>query len=333
MNNKDRNYGIDIIKIIAVILVLTVHFFLNTHYYSFGQGDGLGIKVQSIIRNFCMMCVPLFIIATGFLNKKTEYNKSFFKGLINILIVWFFYSLIEYFVLNLVDGKFINFNFIDLLNSITSFEACFYSWYIEMYIGLYLLSPIINNAYNSFDKKNRFRIFIIAITITILPQFINSVFNGIVHMPNWWAPIYPLAYYLCGKYIYDIKPKIKKKNLIILFILGQIFNFSYNYISGIDYDTLPIFINSTLLFLIFYDIDIKNQKLQKIIAYTSNISLDIYLASSVIDKLLYPIFNSKMDVMGVTQQYAILYSPIILIIIFVLSFIYGSIRKLIINVR
>lgn len=333
MKIKDRNYGIDVIKIIAVILVLTIHFFLNTEYYSFTAGGGLGIKIQSIIRNFCMICVPLFMLTTGFLNKKTEYNKSFFKGLFNILLVWFFYSLIEYFVMNSISGDFSNFNFIKLLHSITSFDACYYSWYIEMYIGLYLISPILNNAYNSFDKKNRFRSVLIIVLSIMLPIFINTIFNNIIHLPNWWYSTYPIAYYMCGKYISDVNPKIRKKNLILLLILGQIFTLSYNYIAGIEYYTLPIFINTVLVFLIFYDINIKSDKLKKVTTYVSSISLDIYLGSSLIDQLLYPIFNAKLESMGVTQQYSILYAPIILIVVFVASLLYGSIRKLIINVR
>lgn len=101
---KERNYGIDIVRIIAVILVLSVHFFLNTRYY-ITPNYGISMKLQVVIRNFCMICVPLFMIITGYLNNKTEYNKSFFKKLINILIVWLFYSLIEYFVLNVSNGN------------------------------------------------------------------------------------------------------------------------------------------------------------------------------------------------------------------------------------
>lgn len=293
----------------------------------------MSIKFQSIIRNFCMICVPLFMIITGFLNKKTEYNKSFFKSLFNLLLVWFFYSLIEFFVLNLLNHKFGGFNFVNLIYNITSFKACGYSWYIEMYIGLYLLSPIINNAYNAFDNKNKLYLLLIIISIIILPNFINTIFNGVIYIPNWWGGIYPIAYYIVGKYISFKQPKIKKKTLIILLILTQIFMFSFNYISSIDYNSLPTFINAILVFLLFYDVEIKNKILQKVLSYLSIISLDIYLGSSLIDKILYPIFNSKLEIMGVLPQYYILYAPIILVVIFVLGIIYGSIRKIIINVR
>ena len=93
--NKQRNYGIDIIKIVAVILVICVHFFLNTNYYDTAN-SGIAMKIKSAIRNFCMICVPLFLIATGFLNTKKQYNKSCFKGLVAIIIIWLFYSIIDF---------------------------------------------------------------------------------------------------------------------------------------------------------------------------------------------------------------------------------------------
>lgn len=329
---ENRNYGIDIIRIIAVVLVLAVHFFLNTSYYDVPE-VGLGMKVQTIIRNFCMACVPLFMLITGFLNKKIEYDKPFFKGLVNILIIWFFYSLVEYFTLNILNH---NYNLLDLRNfifSLSSFKSCGYSWYIEMYIGLYLISPIINNAYNSFDKKNRFILLLVVLFNLVIPSFVNELFDGIIHMPNWWVNIYPIGYYIIGKYISDIKPKVNKKTLIFLLILTQIITFSFNYIGSIDFNSLTTFLSSTLIFVLFYDIDIKNDIIRKIILYISNISLDIYLASSLVDKIIYPIFNGKIGLMGIPQSRIIMFAPMLLIVIFIISLIYGSIRKLIINVR
>ena len=258
MKENDRNYGIDIIKIIAVILVISVHFFAHTGFYEI-PNVGTGMKIQLIIRNFCVVCVPLFMIVTGFLNKKEEYNKSFFKGLINILIVWLFYSIIEYFTINIMNGTTSNLNFKSLLLSITSFKACRYSWYIEMYIGLYLISPIINNAYNSFNSKNRKFLVAIAMINLIFSNFVNQVFGDIIHFPNWWNALYPLAYYICGKYISDVKPTFKKKNLLIILIFNEIISISYCSISAQDYNNIITFINTILLFLMFYNIKIKGK--------------------------------------------------------------------------
>ena len=332
MKIETRNYGIDIVRIIATITVLCVHFFLNTGYYEYVKDADITVVFHIFIRNFFMICVPLFMLITGYLNKKIEYNKSFFKGLLNILIVWFFYSIIEYVVLNLINGYTDNLNIKDFIKAFTSFNACGYSWYIEMYIGLYLLSPILNNSYNSFNKKNRLYLLLICAGIFILPQFINEIWNGF-HLPSWWTSAYPIAYYIFGKYIFDIKPKFNKKTLFFILVLMQLIAMFIDLNTSIEYYTITTFISSTIVFLLFYDIEIKNKTSQKVIKYISNISLDIYLASSLIDKILYPIFNNYMANNNISSPKSLIYSPLIILIVFICSAIYGSIRKFIINVR
>lgn len=77
---RDRNYGLDILRVIAIISVLSVHFFLNTKYYIVSK-NGIGMKAQFVIRNIFMICVPLFILLTGYLNNKKNMIKNFLKDL------------------------------------------------------------------------------------------------------------------------------------------------------------------------------------------------------------------------------------------------------------
>lgn len=332
MNDKDRVYGIDILRIIAVMLVVIFHFFYNTYYYENVDLNNWNMRIQTIIRDFAAICVPLFMMITGFLNKKEKYDKSFFKSLFNILIVWFFYSLIEYFVITILNNNHQALNFKNLLFIITSFAGCEYSWYIEMYIGLYLFSPILNNAYNSFDKKNRLYSVLVILIVIILPGFINSLFDKIIHIPSWWTSIYPIAYYITGKYIADSNPKVKKKTLILILLLVQIITFSFNYNFKIEHYSITTFTSTILMFLIFYDIKLENNITKKIIKYISNITLDIYLGSSLIENIVYPIFNNKItSILG--QNQILIYMPMMFVIVLILSIVYGSIRKLIINVR
>ncbi|MEI3530037.1 MAG: acyltransferase family protein [Bacilli bacterium] len=331
-NNNERQYGLDILRILAVILVLTVHFFLNTNYYN-TQFKGISMTWQSVIRNFCMSCVPLFLMLTGFLNNKTEYNKKFFKGLLTIIIIWLFYSIIEFSVLGIINKEQNNFDFINALFNITSFKACKYSWYIEMYIGLYLIAPIINNSYNSFNQKNRKILVLLAILIGIIPGFINTLFQNIFHLPSYWSSIYPLTYYIIGKYISDLKPNLNKKYLFILLIFMQLFTYSFQTISNINYNSINIFIQTIIIFLLLYNINVKNNFIKKVLQYISSISLDIYLASSLIDQIIYPLFNKYCSFNIIGQSRIIIYAPIILIIIFLISALYGSIRKLLISIR
>lgn len=327
---KERKYGLDIVRIFATLCVLSVHFFLKTNYYDTPL-NSMPMRVQSIIRNFFMICVPLFMLLTGYLNNNKEYNKTFFKRLLNILIIWLFYCIIEYFSIQLILDKH-SFGLKDLLYSITSFKNC-YSWYIEMYIGLYLLSPIINNAFDTMNNKNKKSLLIISIIMFVLPTMINALLDGIIHIPSWWTGVYPLCYYITGKYIKYKNYNFKKKNLILLLIFTQIITFSLSFICKIEYNTLTTFISTCIIFLLLYNINIKKIWQQKVLKYFSSISLDIYLASSLIDFIIYKIFNNQMIIHNINQSKCILFAPLVIIIVFILSGIMGSIRKLLIKVR
>lgn len=329
---KDRNYGLDILRVIAIISVLSVHFFLNTKYYDVSK-NGIGMKMQYVIRNIFMICVPLFILLTGYLNNNKKYDKKFFKGLLNVIIIWLFYSIIEFTVKAYITNNLEELTFKNLLLAVTSFKACRYSWYIEMYIGLYLLSPIINNAYDNFESKDKKILLLISIIIFILPGLINDLLKDYVHFPNWWYSVYPLGYYITGKYLKDMKPKYNKLLLTTLFIFIQIITFLLIKKSNIVFESLTVYLSSVIVFLLFYDVNIKSKFLKTIIVTISIMSLDIYLASSLVDHIVYTIFNSKMALYNIPQSRCILFAPIVLIITFILSSLYASFRRVLINIR
>ena len=79
--------------------------------------------------------------------------------------------------------------------------------------------------------------------------------------------------------------------------------------------------------------ELEEKFLKNIITTISIMSLDIYLASSLIDHIVYTIFNSKLALYNIPQSRCILYAPIVLIITFTLSSLYASIRRILINVR
>lgn len=280
-----------------------------------------------------MSCVPLFMILTGYLNNKKDYNKSFFKSLLNIIIIWLFYSVIEYCFVNLLNDTHKNLNLKNMLYNITAFRGCRYSWYIEMYIGLYLLSPVINKAYDSFDCKSKKMLVLIIIMLTVFSNFVNTVFDKSFHLPSYWNALYPFAYYLVGKFICDCRFSFNRKNLFLILVFNQIFIFAFSYIKAVNYDSLPIFVQSVVIFLILYDIKIKNNKFKKIVKYISSIALDIYLASSLVDLIVYPMFSKRFDFELIGQTKIIFYAPVILIMVFIISTCYASIRKKLINIR
>ena len=73
---KKRNIQIDIIKTLAVFLVILVHFYLKNGFYDLDYHSKI-MKISLLLRNFGMVCVPLFIMTTGYLLRDKEYSKKY----------------------------------------------------------------------------------------------------------------------------------------------------------------------------------------------------------------------------------------------------------------
>ena len=143
---KNRDINIDILKCLALFLVISVHFF-HTGYYSLNFN--LFVIPFIAIRNISMTCVPLFIIITGYLSWNKKWNKKYYLKLLHI---WIIYSLCI-FICTLIDKNFY-FSLSTIHTAIKNiFTFQYYGWYVNMYLGLMLIAPLINLGYNSITRK------------------------------------------------------------------------------------------------------------------------------------------------------------------------------------
>lgn len=77
---QERNYNLDLIRSVAVIFVLSVHFFLNSGFYGI-ICEGEKMFVMCVLRTSFITCVPLFLMLTGYLMCKKELSLKYFKGI------------------------------------------------------------------------------------------------------------------------------------------------------------------------------------------------------------------------------------------------------------
>lgn len=333
----NRKTGLDLVRAFAILFVICVHFFLKTEFYSTPLlGNNMYLQVS--LRMSFLICVPLFIILTGYLQIEKTPTKSYFKKIIPILVVYLNYSIIAILVREYYFKE--NHTALEWFAMILSFEADSYSWYVNMYIGLFLLSPYINILYKNINTRTQ-KIILIAILlfITGVPDFLNHKLRGILFFPDFWVTIYPITYYLIGCYIREYQIKLNKVwGLIALFIviLFEMFIEVHYAMGGIFkgmsgyYSSLLIAIHSVIFFLIFYDMNIKVNFVSKSLTLISLLSLDIYLASNITDRFVYEyVFKNLFD----TQQQIIYYFIPITLTTFSLAFALSFLRHKLIRLR
>jgi surface polysaccharide O-acyltransferase-like enzyme len=344
MTPTERSAGLDIVRTFAIFSVLSVHFFLNTHFYETPL-TGKNMFIQTIFRTWFMSCVPLFLMLTGYLQTKKEPKKSYYKNIIPISVIYIIYSILSlvYSRLYLNDHK----SILNYVASIFNFTADAYSWYINMYIGLFLLSPFLNILYNNISNKKQ-KIILIGslLCVTSLPNLLNGYIGGkVLFFADYWIQMYPISYYFLGSYIKEYQVKINKFNAAGCILALSLFasciemltakggDFAH-YIVAFDigaFGSIIIVFQTILFFLIFYDIDIKKGMFSRPFSLISVLSLDIYLASYITDRIVYKYFLYEFS--ELPQQKLFLFFPIVVLSTFSFAFILALARQYLIKIR
>ena len=329
---RSRSFGLDVIRTFAVLFVLCTHFFLNTEFYKVPFTGG-SMLIQAFLRWMFIICVPLFLMLTGYLQVKKEAGSNYYENLTSILGIYVLYSVLAILmrVLYFKEQE----SLIVWISDTIGFRANGYSWYINMYIGLYLLIPFLNIIFNNLkNQREHRRLLFTMIFLTALPGFFNNIpgYINIFRFPDWWMMLYPITYYFLGAYIREYRTKINKTLAGILLIsivlietcITAFYSKGRNFYNAVgDYGSILILIQTVLFFLLFYDIETGKKHIKSIFSVISIISLDIYLCSYISDRVVYDYVMNKIFI---SQQQIIYYFIPIIVTTFIMSGIVGFIR-------
>lgn len=275
---KRRIFSLDIIRVIAILLVVVLHSLENTwcitEPVSASTLTRLGII---IIYSIGRISVPLFLFLTGYLMLDKEYDKEatskFYRcNLARILIATIVWTVI-YYITNVCNGK-ISFSPIALIRSVLFVNQGTVSthlWYMPMIIGLYLFIPFIANGLRCIDEKYNKYIKLIAIVSVLylfcLPtansviqafgksQFINNL--NLSYVGGCYGFLMLLGWYVKRFKITDNKVKFSNRLLATASVLSLLLMFAINYIVlyllhrsyTLWYDSLPLMIASVAIFI------------------------------------------------------------------------------------
>ena len=131
--------------------------------------------VAVVMRTLFSVCVPLFMLLTGYLMSKKELSKKYYSGITKTLVVFVISTLACMIYKNIAQGDV--FDLKSFILGTLDFTGSNYSWYIEMYIGLFLLTPFLNLAYGKLKSKKQKQVLLVtAVFLTIIPSLFN-IFN------------------------------------------------------------------------------------------------------------------------------------------------------------
>lgn len=348
MNLSKRNTGLDIIRCVALLCVISTHFFLYTDFYQ-EIVSGPFMLAMVILRSSFMICVPLFMMLSGYLIHTKDISLRYYLKLTRIIFVYVAASIF----CGLYSRYFLHtgLSYASMILNIFAFRTADYAWYIEMYIGLFLMIPFLNILYDGLmTRQNKQALVLTFLLLTTLPSVFNiyriagldwwlrpsTSSNFFPVVPAWWRGMYPITYFYLGRYMKEypitIKPVSKLVLAVIVFGFAGLFNYYRSYegqfIESLwnDNGSFLTTLQSVLVFSILSDVNYEKMSVpvKRIAAMVSELSLGAYLTSWILDLAVY----EKLNQVASTMDRQILYFPVAVIVIFLGSLCLSAVIQL-----
>jgi len=298
MLEEKRLTNFELLRIIAMLMVVTLHYFL----YS-GMRPLLTDPVSQrslfalIIESFCIVAVNVFVMISGYFMVKSRFKfRRFFRLIFQVL----FYTLLIPLVLSIFGMPVIaeQEGIYGIIQYILPLSTMHY-WFITAYLLLYLISPFLNAAFEKIEKVPLQKIILILLALfcgikSFVPFSLNLDAFG--YDFGWF-----ICLYLTGAYIrvYGI-PFLDKKNCgliiylasaILIFVLKmgsyilypKTGLFKYFYDIPFHYNFILVYLAAIGLFYSFMKIEIKEGWLAKMIRGVAPLCLGVYLLHMNID--------------------------------------------------
>ena len=322
---KNRDIGIDLVKVLAIIGVIIIH--LCDYEAKVGTSDWTwSVFWGSITRS----SVPLFLMASGAVmlnpDKEIPVKKLYLKNILRILVAMFvwgvFYKVYHLFEYDALTPEL----FFHSIREVLLFDQEFHFYYMHIILIVYMFLPITRIIIkNATEKQLRYLLllwFIFAIVYpTVQPYWLFGELRGMV--PQWGINLTyaSIGYGILGYYLK--KYSIPKGMDIICTILGFLFIFIGTYVVSVMKGELyqrfleGISIGVALLgfgiFSLANKVKIKSEIIKNIINWLSKASFCVYLCHMLIIYFLKRIgINIGFAFYGISI-------PLLSIMIFILS--------------
>ena len=152
MAKEKRMANYELLRILAMIMVVTLHFLSHSdRLIALGVPlDGVRL-IGSLLEAFCLVAVNVYLLISGYFGVKGSFRPS---RAISLLCQIWFYSLLIPLVLKMIGIPVLadTQGIYGLIQYVFPIETEHY-WFATSYFLLYLFTPVLNQAVRSMNKR------------------------------------------------------------------------------------------------------------------------------------------------------------------------------------
>lgn len=288
VKSKKRNTSFELLRIIIMLMIVFLHFLQHTDFFvNYCEKFGVNYYIFRTIQIMCLIAVNCFILISGYFLVHSKFKLQ------RILEIWglaIFYSIGIYWIdsytgqttLKLDDQLHI---FAPILNN--------HYWFVVAYIALYTIFPFLNRFIKSLSKK-QYSVLLIVLFFVLSLFDTASFANEAIDAAEGHSLIWFMYLYMVGAYIrlhFSRATRRRKYFLVyaIMVIISILVNTVFEKLKATDesfalyakqllsFNSAFIFIESVMFFLIFKNIKIKKELINKTILLVSPTVFGVYL--------------------------------------------------------
>lgn len=331
---KERNSNLELLRIVAMILIVAHHFVVNsgvTGNYTFDNVTGNMLFLQ-LWGMWGKTAINVFILISGYFMCVSKFTvKRFAK----VYLEAKFYTIVIFMILlaagyeKLGVGSLLNLVFGYIRTPNGGFTASFFMFY--------LFVPFYNMLIERMSRReHRILLVLFIIYFTIAPTFLFS--GSVFHEPLWYAVLYFTAAYIrlypekwtkdnkiCGS-ILLLSVLLACASVLVVDFVGAEFGFTSAYHMVSDSNKLLAFVIGLFSFLFFNNLKIKNSKVINRIAATTFGVLCIHASSDAMRTFLWKDLLNVAGHYGMPLGGLVLYSIASVAGVFIVCSIIDMIR-------
>ena len=208
----DRNYGIDLLRIVSICMIITLHILYHGGVLSYVPRFSVKFVTAWFLEMAAYGSVNVFAIISGYVyyGRKTRYS-----NLLQLYIQMLFYTVLCTSAFLLFSPDKVSKQ--TIVYCLIPFKIDGY-WFFSAYFCLFLFIPFINSVIDRLNEKNAVKLLLSGFVVfsvipTILYQDIGGLSNG--YSVSWLAMMY-----VVGACIRKFESRLQRRRWLLYYLLN-----------------------------------------------------------------------------------------------------------------
>ena len=289
-NTHERNFGIDTLRILSMLMVVMYHVIGHGKIISAAKAYPEKYWVLCFLDCIVFCAVNCFALISGYVGVNSKYK---LKNLALLYCRVAFYSIIIAVVFKVIRPDSVGNG--SLVLSFFPFVTKQY-WYFSCYAILFLFIPILNIALMKLSQKMMtFLLAAVVLVVSVLIPAFSLFISDWTGLRQGFSPWWLMILYLIGGYVrrYGMFNRVKTYVLSLKFLISvlltlmlkAIFKWATDRFLGeaiddsqfISYLSITVLASAVFLLLIFERLNFKSKRIIKMISFLSPLAFSVYL--------------------------------------------------------